>query len=82
MFSLGAQHENLQAKIFGGMSRTHANMFHIGERNAEAASLYLKHLDIPVLVHHVGGQYARKLIFHTRSGEVRMKLLLHSPSVQ
>ncbi|WPP53532.1 chemotaxis protein CheD [Catalinimonas niigatensis] len=82
MLALGAKHEHLQAKIFGGMSRTHANMFHIGERNAEVASLYLKHLDIPVLVQHVGGQYARKLIFHTHSGEVRMKLLLHSPAVQ
>lgn len=82
MFSLGAKHENLQAKVFGGMSRPHANMFHIGERNAEVAQLYLRHLGVPIVAQHLGGQHARKLIFHTRSGEVRMKLLLPSPTIQ
>lgn len=79
MFYLGSKHENLQAKIFGGMSREHANMFHIGERNAEVARLYLAHLGIPIVAQHMGGAHARKLIFHTHSGEVLMKLLLQPP---
>lgn len=75
MLALGAKQEHLQAKIFGGMSRPYANMYHIGDKNAKVAQLYLKQLGIPVLVQHVGGQYARKLIFHTHTAEVFMKLL-------
>lgn len=76
MLSLGAGKGSLQAKVFGGLSRTpDFSVYNIGGRNVQLAQNYLGQLNIPVLAHHVGGDLPRKVLFSTHTGEVLMKVL-------
>jgi len=74
MISLGSNKNNIIAKVFGGgIKGTH--FFNIGERNIHIAMDYLTSEHIPVVAQHVGGREARKIIFNTQNGEVRLKLI-------
>jgi chemotaxis protein CheD len=76
MLSLGAGRSNLQAKMFGGVSRAaDSSVYNIGGRNIQLAHIYLDQLGIPVLAKHVGGDLPRKVLFSTHTGEVLMKVL-------
>jgi len=69
--------QNLEAKIFGGCNTLYkeSNIFKIGDRNAAIAFETLKEFGIPIVAHHVGGGYGRKIVFNTATGKVRMRLL-------
>jgi len=76
----GSRPSCLQAKVFGGAS-IHGNpsgFLSVGERNVWVAMDQLAALGIPVVAQHVGGSCGRKLVFHTRTGEVWMRLLPES----
>jgi chemotaxis protein CheD len=69
--------ENLEAKIFGGCSafQTKTNPYSAGEKNIEIALRILAEECIPVTASDTGGQYGRKIVFNTKTGKVRMRLL-------
>lgn len=79
MFSLGAKKANLQAKVFGGLTRSSdSSVFNIGGRNIQLAQVYLEREGIPLMAQHVGGDLPRKILFSTQTGEVLMKVLKKS----
>lgn len=69
---LGAQRENLQAKIYGGgnvINISHAKES-IGKTNIDLAEQLLKKFGIPVLERNVSGECARTIKMNTASFEV------------
>ncbi len=77
MLAMGAQKENLQAKIFGGgeVIETKSNHFKIGERNIEIAEKTLAEMRIKITGKSIGGKQGRKIRFNTETGVVLMKLI-------
>ncbi len=73
--SLGSEKENLVAKIFGGKEGEHNDTFKIGSRNATYAIDALNDQNISVVAKSVGGNYGRKILFDTSTGEVLMKYI-------
>ena len=82
MVNRKAKLENIEAKVFGGCNSLYRtnDLFKVGERNITAAFEVLKEYDIPVLAHHTGGAFGRKIVFNTYTGRVRMRLLGKSTS--
>ena len=50
-------------------------VYNIGGRNIEIAKSMLAEKKIPIKSINVGGPYGRKLLFHTKTGEVLLKFL-------
>jgi chemotaxis protein CheD len=77
MINRSARLENIEAKVFGGCNSLYRvnDIFKVGERNITIAFDVLKEYGIPVLAHHTGGAFGRKIVFNTFSGRVRMRLL-------
>ncbi|MCK5169639.1 MAG: chemotaxis protein CheD [Bacteroidales bacterium] len=75
IFSLGSKKSNIVAKVFGGgeVIETKSQHFHIGERNIQFAWEQLKELNIRVISSSVGGKDGRKIIFNTKTGEVKQR---------
>ena len=69
--------ENIEAKVFGGCNSVYkeSKMFPIGQRNVEVAIQSLKEAGIHITANQTGGNCGRKIIFNTRTGKVRMRLL-------
>ena len=67
--------QDLEAKIFGGCNSLYRNndLFKIGDRNIAIAFEMIKGVGIPVVAHHTGGAYGRKIVFNTSNGQVRMR---------
>ncbi len=68
----------LQAKIFGGKggeNGENSGIYMIGERNITVAKEMMKEYGIPVVSSSVGGDFGRKILFFTDTGEVLMKYL-------
>jgi chemotaxis protein CheD len=84
LLEMGAQRNNLEAKIFGG-----ANLLkgvtadRVGERNADFVRAYLKKHNIPVLAEDLLGDYPRKIYFFPEQGAVKVKKLvrLHNDTI-
>lgn len=80
MDKMGVPRRDLVIKMFGGaagiavagMAKTSYN---IGRRNVEMAKKLLRFARLEVQVESVGGNYGRKLMFHTQTGEVWLKKL-------
>jgi chemotaxis protein CheD len=74
--------QHLEAKVFGGCNSLYKenNIFKVGDRNVAIAFDILKEMNIPVVAHHVGGGYGRKIVFNTDTGKVRMRLLNQTAS--
>ncbi len=77
LLEAGAERRRVVAKVFGG-----AHMFKqmsiessAGFKNAEAAVACLDRERIALASHDLGGYQARKLFFHTDSGDVYLKRL-------
>lgn len=70
LLKLGAQRNNLTAKLFGGASviQSHTS---IGKSNAEFAMSFLRREGIPCLAQDLGGTAARRLKFHATTGRVK-----------
>ena len=77
MESLGSLKMNLVAKVFGGANQhfQENSLMDIGDRNVKTALTFLEDHRIPVIGKSVGGSQGRKLLFHTDTGNVYMKLL-------
>ena len=71
MLGLGADPNTLEAKIFGGSLPNVSfgvENDHLGERNVNAVTHFLKMKGIRIAHSEVGGTKGRKLIFHTDDG--------------
>jgi len=77
MESLGSNKRDMVAKVFGGASvlDVSADLFNVGERNADQAMAELNALKVRVVASSVKGDRARKIIFNTFTGEVRQKYI-------
>jgi chemotaxis protein CheD len=77
MLELGADRNNLRAKVFGGSDvlKVASTFMNIGARNVVLAQDLLRNENIPVISADTGGQNGRKLLYNTRSGIVLVKLL-------
>ncbi len=77
MESLGSNKRDMVAKVFGGASvlDVSADLFNVGERNADQAMAELDALKVRVVASSVKGDRARKIIFNTFTGEVRQKYI-------
>lgn len=75
MLARGCEKLNLIAKIFGGgeIIKTNITLFHIGEKNIRLAQNMLKDYGIPIISYSVGGDYGRRIVFNTETGEVIQK---------
>lgn len=69
VLALGARHDGLEAKVFGGASILRALEGRgLGGDNADLALRLLRDAEVPILEQDVGGQKGRKLVFHTDDG--------------
>jgi len=77
MLELGADRNNLRAKVFGGSDvlKVTSTFMNIGARNVVLAQDLLRDEKIPIISADTGGQNGRKLMYNTRSGVVLVKLL-------
>ncbi len=77
MLELGADRNNLKAKVFGGgdVLKVTSTFMNIGARNVVLAQDLLRDEKIPIISADTGGQNGRKLLYNTRSGVVLVKLL-------
>ncbi len=77
MIELGADRNQLQAKVFGGgdMLKATSAFMNIGQRNIVLAEDMLREARIPIVSADTGGKHGRKLVFNTRTGLVLVKLL-------
>jgi len=75
--ALGSQKQDLRAKVFGGacVIDAFAQGTHLGTENADLGLRILRQEGIPVVAEDVGGRRGRKVIFHTDSGLVLVRLI-------
>jgi chemotaxis protein CheD len=76
MIRLGSRPSSLEAKVMGGASVIESlNGSALGQQNATAALAVLTEHRIRVAAQDVGGTRARRLLFNTTDGGVRVQLL-------
>ena len=78
MRALGARAETIEAKLFGGACLTpHVQRRHkpLGDENVEHATACLRQAGIAVSEAATGGWRGRKVVFHTKDGHTRVKVL-------
>ncbi len=75
MLSMGCQHRNLIAKVFGGSNQfSHdGKTMNIGLQNILLAKETLKEEKIPLISEHTGGKNGRMIVFYTATGEILLK---------
>ena len=81
MGKLGAQRQNVKAKLAGGaqmfaFSSTSSSM-RIGDRNIEACIAILKMLRIPILANETGDNYGRTVELYADTGKFVIKTIGH-----
>lgn len=74
MFNKGIRRDQIETKVFGGASVMQSG-FNVGRRNVEEAYSILEKLHLRVVASNVGGEFGRKLLFRTDTGEVFLKRL-------
>ena len=77
LLELGAEEQHLVAKVFGGANVIEIDNY-IGLRNYILAASRLKRMKIKIVAESVGGERGRKLLFNTKTGVVKMKLVKKS----
>ncbi len=71
LLKIGAQKENLEAKVFGGANVIQtSSMETVGAQNSEFVKEYLRSEGIPVLAEDLGGSKARRVYFFPADGRV------------
>jgi chemotaxis protein CheD len=81
MAEIGQNPKHLTAKIFGGakvLGSSDSDALAVGTRNTDIARSTLKEYGIPILAASVGETFGRKIIFNTRTGEIKMKKIVKS----
>jgi chemotaxis protein CheD len=84
LLEMGAQRENLEAKIFGGGNLLEGfTLDKVGERNASFVRDYLKAEQIPIVAEDLLDIYPRKIYFFPEQGAVKVKKLirLHNDTI-
>ncbi len=86
LLKLGARHENLEAKVFGG-GRVVASLSQsdVGARNAQFVRDYLVTENIPLVAEDLMDDHARKVVFFPATGRVLVKrvgISSHSAELQ
>lgn len=76
MEEIGAVKQNLTADVAGGAHfKDNPNSRQIAEENIAAALAFLKEQGIPIKSLHTGGTTGRKVIFDTRTGQVKTEFV-------
>jgi chemotaxis protein CheD len=80
MIKSGVRREHLKAKVFGGgnVIPLRTSGMTVGEQNVEFTMEFLRMEKIPVSACSVGGDYARKILFFTKTREVLLTRLGHT----
>ena len=80
LFKNGINKGELRVKVFGGGNVIPVTNNHktVGEQNIEFVFEFLKLENIPITACDVGGDFARKILFHTKTKEVFMSHLGHT----
>ncbi len=80
MIGYGLRPKDIEVKLFGGAAligsrRPEVVKNSIGQQNVKAALATIDNCGLSLKVMDVGGNFGRKLIFNTKSGEILMKRL-------
>jgi len=77
MIKEGSNSKDIKAKIFGGgnLLDLDSSMFNIGQRNIAIAERILNENRIDIIANSVGGNKGRKILFDTKTGIVKQKIL-------
>jgi chemotaxis protein CheD len=72
----GGQRRRFQAKIFGGghVLKIRESLDGVPQRNIEFVRRFLNNEQIPVVSEDLGGYQARRVLFHTHTGKVYLKV--------
>ncbi|MGD1889835.1 MAG: chemotaxis protein CheD [Cyclobacteriaceae bacterium] len=74
MLALGANKNNLVAKVFGGAnSLMESYVYKVGERNIQIAFELLKHHEIPVIKSDIGGKRGRRIMMNSGTHKIFLK---------
>ena len=74
LYARGCKKEDLIIKVFGG-SEQMSSIWNIGGRNIQVIQKYLKNHGLEAKAQNTGGARGRKIIFHTHTGEIKLKFL-------
>lgn len=81
MIKMGAERNNLIAKIAGGSQMFNFNssndILKIGERNVLATKVKLKELNIKIVSEDTGGNFGRTIILDSNDGLLQVKTIGH-----
>lgn len=81
MLAIGANRNNLVAKIAGGSQmfsfNSSSNILKIGERNVIATKEILKKLNIKILSEDTGGNFGRTIVFDPKDGSLHIRTIGH-----
>lgn len=86
MLALGAQHDELEVKLFGGSTVLSAPTAEeivrppIGDQNVAQALRLIELLGLTLTARDTGGDTGRKVIFYTDNGEVYVRKQRSSPA--
>ncbi len=72
----GGTRQNLEIKIFGG-GRVMRGVTDVGKKNIIFVKEYIKLEGLNLLAEDIGGNYPRKVMYHPKTGKVKMKKLLN-----
>jgi len=74
LYAAGAQHERIEAKIFGGgQVLASLSQSRIGAANIEYALGDLAARGIPVVARDIGGRWPRRLVYQPATGHARVQ---------
>ncbi len=82
MISYGSLKKDIVAKVFGGgkiIMTSQNKTFQIGSQNVLLAFEMLKNEKIPIVSDNTGGDFGRKIQFHTNTGVVLHKYIENKP---
>lgn len=81
MIKIGANRNNLVAKIAGGSQmfsfNSNSNILKIGERNVIATKEKLKDINIKIISEDTGGNFGRTIVFDSTDGSLYIRTIGH-----
>jgi chemotaxis protein CheD len=79
----GGKRERLEVKIFGG-GRVMKGVTDVGKKNISFVREYIELEGLRLIAEDVGGNYPRKVVYHPKTGKVKMKKLInqHNDTVE
>jgi len=79
----GGVRQNLEIKIFGG-GKVIRGITDVGKKNIDFVREYIELEQLNLLAEDVGGEHPRKVMYHPKTGKVKMKKLVnqHNATVE